>query len=77
MITNITERYVDEIEAYSIRFNLLDCTVYWETYWNEDKIEHTVSIYKYNKHQLSVSGSKEYIRNKILNWIDENNKNRQ
>lgn len=71
MITNITEKYVDEIEAYSIRFNLLNFTFYWETYWNEDKIEHTISIYKNNQHQLNVSGSKEFIKNKILNWIDD------
>lgn len=76
MIYKITQRYVEEIEAYSIRFNLLDCIVYWETYWNENIIEHVISVYKNKQHQLSVSGSKEFIKNKILNWIDDSIKNR-
>lgn len=72
MITNVTERYIEEIEAYSIRFKLFDVyNVYWEVYWNEEIIEHVISVYKNKQHQLGVSGSKTYVKNMMLKWIDE------
>ena len=71
IIHKVTQRYIEETESYSIRFNLLDCNVYWETYWDEDKIQHVVSIYKSHIHLLSVSGSREFIKSKILKWVDE------
>lgn len=72
MISKLTQRYVEEIEAYSTRFVLFNkYTIYWETYWNEEVIEHTISIYKNHTHQLSISGSKEFVKHRILKWIDD------
>ncbi len=72
LFTRVSKGYSQETESYYIYFDLLDCTVYYDVAWDDETndFEHIISVYKNKKHQLGVSGSKAFVKEKFLNWVD-------